>query len=213
MKKYSSAKWTKGEDDVIIKYFNSTNLIAMQRRLPSRTQSTIKTRANKLKKEGVFKDSTNRKKWSKEEKDYVIKNHGNIKAQEIADVLEVPVKLVWSQVAYLKQTGHIDENVRGTTGISETLKKRQDKEAVEAFKRAMEKEKERVCKTREKLNDLKFQKGKEYKVVSKMQHGVQDKFKGKLIMDCDNFIVLEGNVRECFLKVDFLIGEYKIKEC
>lgn len=60
---------------------------------------------------------------------------------------------------------------------------------------------------------LKFKLGQNYVVRPTIEKGSLFKiFKGKLIEETSDFIVLKGLWTECFLKKDFLIGEYGIKE-
>ena len=59
-----------------------------------------------------------------------------------------------------------------------------------------------------------YKKNKTYVIESKSDKFTTGHFKGRLILENENFIILENElgIKECFMKVDFMTGEAMIKE-
>ena len=67
---------------------------------------------------------------------------------------------------------------------------------------------------KKEIQKNKYKKNKTYVIESKSDKFTTGHFKGRLILENENFIILENElgVKECFMKVDFMTGEAIIKE-
>lgn len=191
-----------------------------------------------------------RKRWEEWEREYIIKNYGNILIDEMVTHLGVTRDAFYAQIRYLKQKGRIDKGKKSMTigvfseketkkvearrarreRIDRENKIKLEKERIERAKvrrkrakEKLEKEMQEIVKKdkenrnygiRDNLKELSFKKGQVYQVKARIGEGnpISQFFKGKLIKEYEDFILLEGNFKQCFMKADLLIGEYEIKE-
>ena len=153
------------------------------------------------------------KKWTDEERQYIIDNYGKVKTKAMAKHLKVTMSQFYAQTSYLRGVGLIEFTERVSNFVYESQKSPAEDEL--AYKRALEAEKLVQYGIKHKLRDLNLKKGSQYVVVGKDGEGRtrKESFKGVLIREYDDFVVLQGYYKQCFLKVDILIKEYDMREC
>ena len=104
----------------------------------------------------------------------------------------------------------------GTVEKEELVIEKVDKKEVEKYERIFNRAIKKELKNRDygigkTLKNINYILGKTY-IVKSSSKKAPDSFKGKLIQQTQDYIVLEGRYRQCCMKKDFLIGEYEIKE-
>ena len=143
----------------------------------------VKYKVGYIRRKGVKKQDSI---WTDELDKYIKENYGKMPITEISKNLDIEYSLVNGRIRTLKA-----KRTRGTNGTQESKTKRAIAEL-----------------------DGNVELGRKYNIK---KLGTRDKFTtnnftGELIQKCNDFYVFRGLYPESFLKVDFAIGEYNIKE-
>ena len=101
-------------------------------------------------------------------------------------------------------------NPKSLTGTE--YREKEMKKYKEIYKRMMNEPKDHGIGL--EILKLKFKLGQTYIVNQRREKGgsLPESFKGTMICETKDYIVLEGKYTRAFLKKDFLLGEYEIKE-
>ena len=128
----------------------------------------------------------------KEKQEFIINNYKTMRYKEIAEQLKLPYTTIISRITILRKTGMID--------IKREFKKRLAWE---------EKPKEQE-KSESKPGGLKL--GKKYKIKHRSVR--RNDFVGTYEGETKrmHIFVSDANYKKCFLKVDFMIGEYRAQK-
>lgn len=114
---------------------------------------------------------------------------------------------------YAKRRTEQGKKTKTTTKYQKLIKERDEREE-DAFKKLITKPLDKGIGDR--LDTLKFQAGKKYKVERRKneKNEYEDYFIGNVVQDNNDHVTLKQKrgYRETFRKYDFLCGEYKIKE-
>lgn len=171
------------------------------------------------------------KRWTDADISYLIESYGKMEIYDIAKHLRRSIDAVMNKASKLRANG-VDIKTsykgkpKGTKNKKPTKKqllaeKKKEEQRLKYEKEKMEVERIYQRIINEPLNygigkeipKLKFKHGQVYIVKSRADKGILwTSFKGKLIFETDDFILLEGKWKECFMKKDFLIGDYEIRE-
>ncbi len=173
------------------------------------------------------------KRWTDADISYLIKNYGKMEIYDIAKHLGRSIDAVINKATKLRTNGvdikkFYKGKPKGTKNKKPIKKQLLEERKKEEERLKYEKEKEEVERIYRRIISkpldygngigkeipkLKFKHGQVYIVKPKTDKGILwTTFKGKLIFETDNFILLEGKWKECFMKKDFLIGDYEIRE-
>ena len=130
--------------------------------------------------------------WKKYEP-YIIKNYKNMTWAEMAKKLKLKYVTLYKHAEMMKKQGKIGSKEQGTSQLIKPTRLSLQIAELDGNMELGRKYHIEKLKTAEKF-DIK-------------------KFVGKLIQITDRFYVFQNNARtESFLKIDFIIGEYSIKE-
>ena len=171
------------------------------------------------------------KRWTDADISYLIENYGKIEISDIANHLGRTIGATINKAAKLRVNG-VDIKTfykgkpKGTKNKNPTKKQLLEEKKKEEQRLLYEKEKEEVERIYQriiskpldygigdKIDNLKFKLGQTYVVKRIDDDKKRNKiFVGKLIQETKDHITLESRWRESFLKKDFLIGAYEIKE-
>ena len=171
------------------------------------------------------------KRWTDADISYLIKNYGKMEISDIAKYLGKSIYAVINKATKLRTNGvdikkSYKGKPKGTKNKKPTKKQLLEEKKKEEQRLQYEKEKEEAERVYQriisksldygigdKIDNLKFKLGQTYVVKPRTDKGILwTTFKGKLIFETDDFILLEGKWKECFMKKDFLIGDYEIRE-
>jgi len=171
------------------------------------------------------------KRWTDADISYLIENYGKIEISDIAKHLGRTIGATINKAAKLRVNGvniktFYKDKPKGTKNKKPTKKQLLEEKKKEEERLQHEKEKAEVERIYQKIiskpldygigdkiDNLKFKLGQTYVVKPRTDKGILwTTFKGKLIFETDDFILLEGKWKECFMKKDFLIGDYEIRE-
>lgn len=233
--------WTMEEEIYVAKYYNRLTTDAICKDLDKNLKQLYRkkyqicegclngediTDQNRQKAiEGIKRKYSKREQTEvkKEERyEFIIKNHENMTIKEMANALGAAYSTVAKDRARLIDAGKINENKSKTlkkqpTRKKKTLKKIEIAERIPAEVIAEQRELKRKIATLD--GNLKL--GKKYKIKQLNKDGsiaINKKyvrhFQGTLVNINKNFYEFcsTGGYRECFLKKDFVIEAYKIKE-
>lgn len=172
------------------------------------------------------------KRWTDADISYLIENYGKMEISDIAKHLGKSIDAVINKATKLRANG-VDIKTsykgkpKGTKNKKPTKQQLLEEKKKEEQRLKYEKEKmevERIYQKiiskpldygiGDKIDNLKFKLGQTYVIMIPKQFRSPAKaFKGKLIQETNDFIVLENSKwRESFLKKDLLTGIYEIKE-
>lgn len=169
--------------------------------------------------------------WTDADISYLIENYGKIEISDIAKHLGRSISSIINKASKLRTNGvdikkSYKGKPKGTKNKKPTKQQLLEEKKKEEERLKYEKEKEEVERIYQRMINkpfdygigkeipkLKFKHGQVYIVKSRADKGILwTTFKGKLIFETDDFILLEGKWKECFMKKDFLIGDYEIRE-
>lgn len=202
----SNKAWETWEEDIIIQYYTKMPMKEFKHYLPHRSVNAIRTRYQTIVRQGRMPRPEKDKAWQDWEIEYIINNYGKLSARELAEKLDVRMTQLYSKTRYLRDFGLIEVKDYKMDG-------KVNKKEKKAYERLIGEENRDYGMAKD-LQKLRFKKGKKYKVTAKNNQGnpVSRTFEGQLIEEFEEFILLEGRYRQCFMKADLLAGEYSIKE-
>lgn len=161
------------------------------------------------------------KAWNEEEKQLVINHYNSRGVKYIEEILPHRSTGAIMEVAYkLRNQGRMSRTM-------DRKVKRSGRPETEPPKEVIQKQLEKALASEEKIKDygvgkkdlsIELKKGKSYRVKKiDIDSRLNDKeryFVGELVQKTDKHITLKNrrDLRECFLKVDALIGEIEIEE-
>lgn len=197
--------WSQEEINFLINNFDKLPITEIQKQMPWRTIAGIQTKYSLLKSQ---KQRTDRgREWTPEEDNYLLENFGLVSNEELVKKLNRSLSSIRARF-YNLESNPIFKKKR------EKIEKiKTEREMKGYYKMLRSIRNNRDYGIGDKIKDLKFKIGQVYVVKTPDEHRERYRvFKGKLIQETDNFIVLENRWRESFLKKDFLIGAYEIRE-
>lgn len=196
-------RWTEKERQYIKKNYKTMKSREMAVEL-KRTTESVSQQLYILRKQGFQIEKVNNRGWTKEEDEELDLLIKSLKVPEISKMLGRTTGSVYSKITSR------EERERGQERTESSKSKEQFEN--EAYKRLIS---EPVTDGIFKRN-LKVELGKNYraeKVKGRISKSDDKPFTGKLIHETKDHLTLKSKTRaESFLKVDFLTGEYKIKE-
>ena len=171
------------------------------------------------------------KRWTDADISYLIKNYGKMEIYDIAKHLGRSIDAVINKASKLRTNGvgikkSYKGKPKGTKNKKLTKQLLLEEKKKEEQRLKYEKEKEEVERIYqriiskpldygigEKIDNLKFKLGQTYVVKRIDDDKKRNKiFIGKLVQETKDHITLESRWRESYLKKDFLIGAYEIRE-
>ena len=225
--------WTAEEELYLIKNYGKKTPTEIGKQF-NRRAGAISCKITQLRKKGLIKERI-AKIWNEVESEFITENYGIVSLDEMARQLGVEKTQLSSRIRFMKEQGY---PIREQTKLKDKqVKEKQVKEKVEEvdeeefkpYKRELtEKELEDV-KEAQKIYDrmlnekevagvykenLKVKLGQSYR-IERVKKSVRDwnEFTGKCIHETKDHVTIKNKTRaETFLKVDFLINEYRIKE-
>lgn len=201
--------WSQEEINFIINNFDKLPITEIQKQMPWRTIAGIQIKYSLLKSQ---KQKTDRvREWTPEEDNYLLENFGLVSNEELVKKLNRSLRSIRGRF-YRLESNPIFKKKREK--IDKKIEKiKIEREMKDYYKMLRSIRNNRDYGIGDKIKDLKFKIGQVYVVKIPDEHRERYRvFKGKLIQETDDFIVLENRWRESFLKKDFLIGAYEIKE-
>ena len=223
--------WTAEEELYLIKNYGKKTPTEIGERL-NRKGGAISCKITQLRGKGLIEKRI-AKIWNEVESEFITENYGLVSLDEMARRLGVEKTQLSSRIRFMKEQGY---PIRGKTKLKDKPVKGEvkevegcDEEEFKPYKRELtEKELEEAKEAQEiydrMLNekeiagvykkDLKVEVGRSYQIENMKKRTRQDKyFIGQVIQETKDHIIIKDKSRtESFLKVDFLIGEYRIKE-
>ena len=200
--KIKRKRWTKGEEKYVIENCGKMTYEEMAKKL-NRTVNSIKQKTFFLRRsEEGMKKATKYQHWTIEEEEKLIELYETMKPKQICKMLNRPLNSINSKIHSMGLWG----GDIGTTKVSEEQERLDRQSYVQVIS-------EPVIAGVYK-SDVKVKVGQSYQIENMKKRTRQDKyFIGKVIQETKDHITVKNKARtESFLKVDFLIGEYKIKE-
>lgn len=199
MAKITRRYLTDEERQYIIDNYGIANIVKMTRHLNMQKEQ-LQAFASNLRKQGydVKRYASKPSSWTNEQEEWIIKNYKEKSFEEMEEYIEKPISAIKSKIFMLRKAGKITEYKNERTGAG--------------------KEVESPILTIKNIK-LKLEKGKKYKISKnkardgRNQYGNED-FIGVLFQETNRLAVFKNKngIIESFLKVDFLIREYKIEE-
>lgn len=201
--------WTKKEEQFLIDNYGKIPIGEIAKKLNldyMRTNAKIQY----LRKAGIInRENRARGKYTKSEKinwkdkePYILENHNKISLYKIAAKLGVKYVTLCKHMRKMREEGR--------------LEMREEERLVRRSINTIQKTPENSIAIYEMSKlDKKMKLGKSYKILKKGSRNKfsTDKFEGELIQKTEKFYTFKNKHRaESFLKVDFVIGEYSIKE-
>lgn len=191
--------WTEKEEELLRESYGrvaTTEIAELLGKDYSTTNSKIQymKKTGDIQRENRFKcssGSTNKIDWSERDV-FIIKNDGNISRKEMAKKLNLKLGTLYKRIYKLIEQGKLSD---------QGIKKRERK----------------TNNVLDKIAELdgNMQLGRKYKIerLAAEEENVTKNFSGKLIQVTEKFYTFKNKTRiESFLKVDFVIGSYSIRE-
>lgn len=157
------------------------------------------------------------KKWTLQEELFIIDYMDKLTTREIAERLGVntyktSTKIRYMRKIYLDNNKNITENDR-IKAVDKLLAKYEEKEQYEKENQYVEEENQRILKMKIAELDGNLSIGRKYRITKPISNGKERTvFEGTLEKIYDRFYNIKGPYMESFLKIDFIIGEYRIEE-
>lgn len=146
--------------------------------------------------------------WTKEEENYLIEWYGKIPNKRLAENLGMTWDQVRKKIYYLRKKDLIAKHPRYKNLTNE------NKLVEEGFKRLINQPRDLGLANKE--FSYKFTIGKKYRLIGadKDKRVEPLNFTGVLVQETEDFFVIKHKLGYCesFLKKDYLLGDYKIKE-
>ena len=220
--------WTAEEELYLIKNYGKKTPTEIGKQF-NRRAGAISCKITQLRKKGLIKERI-AKIWNEVESEFITENYGLVSLDEMARQLGVEKTQLSSRIRFMKEQGY---PIREQTKLKDKPVKEKveefDEEGFKPYKREpTEKELSEAKEVQEIYDkmldekviagvykkDLKVKVGQTYQIENMKKRTRQDKyFIGEVIQETKDHIIIKDKSRtESFLKVDFLIGEYKIKE-
>lgn len=199
-------RWTNKEREYIKNNFGKMKVDDIAKKL-QRTTTSVNQQAYLMRKGGrdVAK-AQNYKSWTKEEEEKLKELYKTLIPPQIAKILGRTPGSIYTKIASMEERARVRDKKR-----FETAKAKKQFE-IDAYNKLIN---EPVVGGVRK-SDIKVEMGKSYEVERTTARIFKEdwkKYQGKVIQETKDHFTLKNKVRsETFLKVDFLIGEYKIKE-
>lgn len=218
IKKFDNA-WSEEEENKLIKLYDNTTIREIGEKFENRSISSIKQKITHLINRGEIEQMKTKEIWSEKAEQFLIDNFMTMRPIEISKALNIEPEKVSSKSIYLRKIGVLESKPHQKKIEVIPVKKRRIEENNNfydrQYKQAMkENKKNRDYGIGRKTLDFKFGKDKTYLLNIRLSEKNTKTFKGKLVQATHNHITFinNKNVRESFLKNDFLLGEIKVKE-
>ena len=202
--KIKRKRWTKGEEKYVIENCGQMTNEEIAKKL-NRTVNSIKQKTFFLRRsEEDMKKATKYQRWTIEEEEKLIELYETIKPKQICKILNRPLNSINSKIHSMGLWG-------GDIGTIEISKGQERLDRQVYVKIVSEPVIAGVYKS-----DVKVKLGQAYEIERNQgtrSNAIWQKFRGEVIHETKDHFTIKNKVRaETFLKVDFLINEYRIKE-
>lgn len=199
-------KWTSEEREYIKNNFGKMKVDDIAKKL-KRTTTSVNQQAYLMRKDGRDVGKTHTyKEWTKEEEEKLKELCKTLIPPQIAKILGRTAGSIYTKIASMDERTRTRDKKRFETA------KEKEQFDVNAYNKLIN---EPVVGGVKK-SDIKVKMGKSYEVERTTARIFKEdwkKYQGKVIQETKDHFTLKNKVRsETFLKVDFLIGEYRLKE-
>lgn len=198
-------KWTSEEREYIKNNFGKMKVDDIAKKL-QRTTSSVNQQVYLMRKSGknIIKANTC-KKWTKEEEEKLKELYKTLIPPQIAKILGRTPGSIYTKIASMEERARVSKK-------RFEIAKAKEQFEIDAYKKLIN---EPVLGGLKK-SDVKVKLGQTYQITRGPGRILKEEWKefyGKVIHETRDHFTLKNKTRaETFLKVDFLIGDYKMKE-